>query len=204
LPDLLPFFRLALRYNRRQVAEAGGMLAFKTPDPWQRTPGIKPRYEDVHFERRPPSQRKGTILGIGNRVFDAALAQACQLTDSFAVSHHGETSGLLFVFRTYDRITGNPAQPKSIVLGVFQEKDKFRLLKDWQVLQSLNAITIELKPGSSEENPPARVAPGAQSVLQRAAAAARAALSTLDLPFRQPELELLGIISCSGSKIFYP
>ena len=199
LPDLSPFFRLALRYNRRQVTEAGGMLAFKTPDSWQRTPGIKPRYEDAHFERRPPSQKKGTILGIGSRVFDAALAQACQLTDSYGVSHHGETSGLLFVFRTYDRITGNPAQPKSIVLGVVQERDKFRLLKDWQVLQSLNAITIELKPGSSEDNPTASIPPGDQSALDQAETVARAALPTLDLPFRQPELELLGIISWPSS-----
>jgi superfamily II DNA or RNA helicase len=199
LPDLSPFFRLALRYNRRQVTEAGGMLAFKTPDPWQRAPGIKPRYEDAHFERRLPSQKKGTILGIGSRVFDAALAQACQLTDSYAVSQHGEASGLLFVFRTYDRITGNPAQPKSIVLGILQERDKFRLLKDWQVLQSLNALTVELKPLSNEENPPANVPLGDQSVLQQADTVARAALPTLDLPFRQPELELLGIISCPSS-----
>ena len=37
LPDLAPFFRLALRQNRRQLTETGGVLAFKTPESWQRT-----------------------------------------------------------------------------------------------------------------------------------------------------------------------
>lgn len=195
LVDLAPFFRLALRYNRRQVAEDGAMLAFKTPDSWQRTAGIKPRYDDAHFERRPSSQKKGTILGIGTRIFDTALAQACQLRDSYAVFHYGETSGLLLVYRTYDRITGNPAQPKSVIFGLSQERGKFRLLKDWQVLQSLNALTTELKPLSNAENQPTNVPLGDQSVLQQADTVARASLQELDLPFRQPEIELLGILS---------
>lgn len=204
LPDLAPFFRLALRYNRRQVAEIDGLLGFKTPDPWQRTPGIKPRYEDAHFVRRPSNAKKGTILGIGSRLFDAALEQACKLTESYALSTPADNTDLLFVFRTYDRITGNPAQPKSIVVGVIQEREALRLLKDWQVLQKLNALTAELKPVSSEDNPPTNVPPGDQSLLKRAEQVARAAFPTLDLPFRQPELELLGIISFPSSDIIKP
>ena len=199
LPDLAPFFRIALRFNRRQLTETEGVLAFKTPESWQRTAGIKPRYEDAHFERRPPSLMKGTILGIGSRLFDAALQQACQLTDSYAVmAHHGEPSSLLLVFRTYDRITGNPAQPKSIVLGILNEGGEFRLLKDWQVLQSLNGLSSTMKPTVSEENTPASVLQGDQSLLIKAETVARAAIPSLDLPFRQPELELLGIIACAG------
>lgn len=196
LPDLAPFFRLALRYNRRQVTEAEGMLAFKTPESWQRTPGIKPRYDDAHFARRPPTPKKGTILGIGSRVFDAALQQACQLTPSYALSHQTDKPGVLFVFRTYDRITGNPAQPKSIVLGVHYMGGEFGLYKDWEVLQWLNAISSNLKPLTGEETTPASAAAGDSALLARADAMARAALDSLDLPFRQPELELLGIIAC--------
>lgn len=198
LPDLAPFFRLALRYNRRQVTETDGMLTFKTPEAWQRTPGIKPRYEDAHFDRRRPSPKKGTILGVGSRVFDAALGQACQLTDSYAASHHGESSGLLLVYRTYDRITGNPAQPKSIVLGILHEGGEFRMLKDWQVLESLNAIASTTKSPVAEETPPNSISPGDQDILARADVVARAAIPSLDLPFRQPELELLGIMACAG------
>ena len=57
LPDLAPFFRLALRQNRRQLTETGGVLAFKTPDPGRRR-GVRPRYDDVHFERKQPFRKK--------------------------------------------------------------------------------------------------------------------------------------------------
>jgi superfamily II DNA or RNA helicase len=194
LPDLVPFFRLALRYNRRQLTETDGMLAFKTPEPWQRTPGIKPRYEDAHFERRPPSPKKGTILGIGSRVFDAALEQACHLTASYGVAHHGEDSGLLLIFRTYDRITGNPAQPKSIVLGVLQQGGEFRLLKDWQVLQFLSELASTIRTIADTEDAPDATPPGDRAVLTQGEALLREAFPSLDLPFRAPELELLGII----------
>lgn len=59
LPDLAPFLRLALRYNRRQVTETDGTLAFKTPDAWMRGAGIRPRYEDVRLERTRMSKKKG-------------------------------------------------------------------------------------------------------------------------------------------------
>lgn len=194
LPDLAPFFRLALRYNRRQVTETDGMLAFKTPEPWQRTPGIKPRYEDAHFERRRPSPKKGTILGVGSRVFDAALGQACQLKDSYAASLQGERAGMLLVYRTYDRITGNPAQPKSIVLGVLHEGGEFRMLKDWQVLQSLNELASSVKTTPDTETTSKTSALGDQGLLTHAEVLVRKAFPSLDLPFRAPELELLGII----------
>lgn len=195
LPDLAPFFRLALRCNRRQVSESEGLLAFKTPEAWQGTPGIKPRYEDAHFERRRLSRNRGTILGVGSRIFDAALAQACRMTDSYAVFHLGESARLLLVYRSYDRITGNPAQPKAVVLGILHERGELSILKDWQVLQSLSEIAATVKSLPAEDASAAEVTRGDPSILARADAAARAAIPSLELPFRQPELELLGIIA---------
>lgn len=194
LPDLAPFFRLALRYNRRQLSETGGLLAFKTPEAWLRTAGIRPRYDDVHFERRPPSQRKGTILGVGSRLFDTALTQACQLTDFYAVADGGKHAGLLLVFRAYDRITGNPAQPKSIVLGVHHQKGQARMLKDWQVLELLSELASTIKIAGETESTPNPAAPADQAVLSQAEGLLRDTLPALDLPFRAPEVELLGII----------
>jgi superfamily II DNA or RNA helicase len=194
LPDLAPFFRLALRYNRRQLIETDGVLAFKTPEPWQRTPGVKPRYDDVHFDRKLTSHNKGTILGIGTRLFDTALEQACNLPDSYAASPECDNPGLVIVFRSYDRVTGNPAQPKSIILGVSHIAGNFRLLKDWQVLQSLNQLASTIKPTADTETAPSIALPGDQKILTQAEALVRASFPSLDLPFRAPELELLGII----------
>jgi ERCC4-related helicase len=198
LPDLAPFFRLALRQNRRQLSETEGLLAFKTPESWQRTNGVRPRYDDVHFERKPASRKRSTVLGVGNRLFDAALEQACQLPDSYAAGGEGPDTGLLLVFRCYDRITGNVAQPKTIICGVIREAESMRILKDWQVLHILNELACNLKPMPDSEAAPGGALPGDGEILAQAETVLRQALPTLDLPFRQPELELLGIVARIG------
>ncbi len=195
LPDLVPFLRHSLRFNRRQLTETDGIFSFKTPEPWLRVPGIKHRYEDAHFQRSLPSSKKGTILGIGSRAFDAALDQACQLTYGYARLNQDASSPLLLVFRAYDRITGNPAQPKSIIFGIVRECGDFRLLKDWQVLQALNQFCSELKVLPVDVNAHPTVPQGDPTILSRAESVARSSIPSLALPFRQPELELLGIVA---------
>jgi superfamily II DNA or RNA helicase len=204
LPDLAPFFRLALRQNRRQLAETEGVLAFKTPEAWQQMIGVKPRYDDVHFERKPSSRKKGTILGVGSRLFDAALEQACQLPETYAVGAFGSEMGLCFVFRLYDRITGNVAQPKAIIYGVLREAGSLSILKDWQVLQMLNEVASTIR-SPAEADPATQVAPpGDPETMARAEALLREAIPSLDLPFRQPEIELLGILAGIGQTIRSP
>lgn len=194
LPDLAPFFRLALRHNRRQLTEAEGLLAFKTPESWLRTPGVKPRYDNVHFDRKSPSNKKGTILGIGTRLFDTALEQACHLPDAYALASHDSGPGLLLVFRSYDLVTGNPAQPKSIILGVISEAGSVRLVKDWQVLQLLSTLASNIRSTADTETASNTFIPGEQGILTQAEALLRETIPSLNLPFRQTELELLGII----------
>lgn len=195
LPDLAPFFRLALRHNRRQLTETDGMLGFKTPDVWQKTMGVKPRYDDLQFARRPLSRRRGTVLGIGNRLFDTALAQAQQCSETYSVIASSAQDSILFVFRCYDLITGNIAQPKTIVCGVFAQASSFRILTDGQVLELLNDLAINVRPSPDSDPVSQAVIPGDPNKLHRAEAFLRSALPSLDLPFRQPEVELLGILA---------
>jgi hypothetical protein len=195
LPDLAPFFRLALRQNRRQLTETGGLMAFKTPEPWQRSVGVRPRYDDVHFERNSGSRVKGTILGVGNRLFDSVLEQACQTPDTYAAVSDQGGQNLLLVFRCYDRVTGNPSQPKTVICGVLWEAESIRIIKDWQILRVLNELAPTLRP-STDAEPHTQVAPpGKAEILTRAASLVRDAFRSLDLPFLQPELELLGIVA---------
>jgi hypothetical protein len=79
-------------------------------------------------------------------------------------------------------------------LGVSHIAGNFRLLKDWQVLQSLNQLALTIKPTADTETAPSIALPGDQKILTQAEALVRAAFPSLDLPFRAPELELLGII----------
>jgi ERCC4-related helicase len=195
LPDLAPFFRLALRYNRRQVTESGGSLAFKTPDLWLRSVGVRPRYSDVCFSRKMPAGVKGMTVGVGNRLFDTALEQACQLTGAHTAVDDEPCSGRLFIFRCFDRITGNPGQPQGIICGVFCDDATSVTLKDWEVLCSLNRFAANAKPSPDSELEPIIGPPGNPEMLKRAEVVIRKSLPSLDLPFRQPDLELLGILS---------
>ena len=102
------------------------------------------------------------------------------------------------VFRCYDRITGNLAQPKAIICGVICEVGSIRILKDWQVLQMLNELASTLRPLADSEPVAAAAPPGNAEILTRAEALLREAFPSLDLPFRQPELELLGIVAGIG------
>jgi superfamily II DNA or RNA helicase len=201
LPDLAPFLRLALRNNRRQLSETDGLLAFKTPEPWLQVSGVKPRYDDLHFERRPSSRRKGTVLGVGIRLFDAALAQASRLPDTYSVGAAGSGTGILFVYRCYDRITGNIAQPRTVVYGVFVESKDIRILKDGQVLRILNELASAARSSTDSEPVAEAGPPGDVKTLDRTEALLREALPSFDLPFRQPEVELLGIIAGVGNAL---
>lgn len=131
------------------------------------------------------------------------MEQACGLSESYAAIT-AASSGLLLIFRCYDRITGNLAQPKSIVYGVISEAESIHILKDWQVLQLLNEVAGALKPMTDSETAPVAVPLGKLETLTRAEAELRRALPLLDLPFRQPALELLGIAAGIGPTIRPP
>jgi superfamily II DNA or RNA helicase len=195
LPDLATFFRLALRHNRRLVAESDGALAFKTPEAWLRLPGVKARYDDVHFERKTSAGERGTIVGVGTRLLDAAIGQATQFEDAYAVVAKASEKRLLLVYRCYDLITGNPSQPKSIICGVAVDSSGLRVLKDGDVFRVLNELVNTARLSSESEPVAGSGVSNDGQVLSQSESLIRGAFAVLDLPFRQPELELLGIIS---------
>ncbi|HYD16450.1 MAG TPA: DEAD/DEAH box helicase [Candidatus Nanoarchaeia archaeon] len=193
LPDLGAFFRLALRYNRRQITDADGGLAFKTPDAWIHGAGIRPRYEDVHFERK-RSNKRGTVLGVGSRLFDAALDQASQFQDTYSVVTEEPGTDFLFVFRCFDRITGNVAQPKNMICGVLFSATDVQVVKDWEILSLVNTFAGSLRSVQETESAMTSVSAGEKMQLLRAEAFLRESIPRFDLPFRQPDLELIGVL----------
>jgi superfamily II DNA or RNA helicase len=194
LPDLAPFFRLTLRYNRRQINETDGTLSFKTPDGWLSGPGVRPRYDDVHFDRRRPPRNRGTVLGVGTKLFDSALQQACTLPDSYASSTTDSEAALLVVFRCYDRLTGNPAQPKSAIAGVICSGDNFEIIKDWQVLEIANDLANATRIALDSDANPLVLKPENSELLSHAEDKLRNAVPLLEFPFRQPDVEVLAIL----------
>ena len=134
-------------------------------------------------------------VGVGNRLFDAALEQARKLVGAHTVVADELDAGLFFIYRCFDRITGNPGQPQSIICGVFCEGVTSRILKDWEVLSSLNRLTVNAKSSPDLESETATGRPGCTEALKTAEVALREYFPFLDLPFRQPDLELLGVVS---------
>ncbi len=102
---------------------------------------------------------------------------------------------MLLVYRCYDRITGNPSQPKSIICGVIDNSLGRHVLKDGEVLRVLNELANTIKPTTDADPVLGVVAPGDRQVLSQSEALLREAFPTLDLSFRQPDLELLGIVA---------
>lgn len=193
LPDLAPFFRLALRQNRRQLTERDGVMSFTTPVAWQGKPGVRHRYEDVHLNRK-VSGKRGTVLGVGSRLFDVALDQACQLSDAVASVRKPKKDRTLVIFRCFDRITGNPAQPSSIIAGVVFDSEESRVVKDWEVLAMLNELADLVRPQVDGDVPPKIITKGSPDFLSMGEELLRDSFPKLDLPFRQPDLELLGVV----------
>ena len=200
LPALEPFFRLALRYNHRQVTEKEGRLSFKTPEEWNKHAGIKARYEGIHFVRKVKGKDKGHVLGIGMKVFDCALNQAQGMAASCASLPKGSLSGTLCVYRCFDRITGDPAKPSGIVCSVLLEDGSARLLRDSETMELLNQLVPTLK-GWNDLEGHFREGPGGDpELLKRARSIVEEKLSDLGLPFRQPDLELTGILCSTDSQ----
>ena len=103
------------------------------------------------------------------------------------------------MFRCFDRITGNVAQPKTVVCGVaFQDRTP-RMLKDWEVLAVTNKLAANARPALDSDAGCKTVPAGDETLLKEAESLLRGQMSSLDVPFRQPDLELLVILQLKGT-----
>lgn len=194
LPALEPFFRLSLRANRRQVSEQNGCWSFITPESWQTELGIRPRYDDVHFNRKLVGRHGGTVLGVGQKLFDCALNRARKSEAVLAVVNG--PPGTVFVFRVFDRVTSSVITPASIIVAISRMAGRLELLDDAATLLLLNDFAVSVKPSS--EGPPLPSLQDAGQTIAIVNEELRSKLPLVQVPFRRPETELLGIVVCGG------
>jgi ERCC4-related helicase len=194
LPDLANFFKLSLRCNRRQVIEDDkGHISFKTPESWSKRRGVKPRYDHIKFGRSKNKDSQKTILGIGSAVVDMAIDDACSFTETFGILDSSKKPEELFVFRCFDKITGNVAQPKSIICGVLKSTDKLRVLRDQDVFECLNSISAIVKL-QNDHSPFSELDGIEQADTNAIRKEVIAGLPSLEVPFKAPDVELIGVI----------
>ena len=138
LPDLEPFFYGALLKNRRRPDREGGSFSFRTPDAWLGAPGVRPRYNDLIFHRRPRDvEESRRIVGVGHQAFDQALSQA--LEREGALTLFRESVHPLAVFQVQDAVTSRTGYLRQVIVGVTADDcGALHLLRDEQVLDLLN------------------------------------------------------------------
>lgn len=191
LPDLRPFFQTILTLNNRRPRESEQGMSFKTPEAWL-ADGVRRNYEDVVFDRTVTgTDAAQRVLGVGHKAVDEAVWQARAFEDHISVFSADGFERPIFVFRIWDRVTGLDTTLRAVVIGVETVRQTGQvagLLKDWVLLLRLNKFT---KPRSSEHRPdPTETA----AHLKNAMDAVRAALNSLDLPFKIPEVELNAVL----------
>lgn len=197
LPALRPFITQMLTlYNRRWREDADG-LSFKTPEAWLKNPGISVTYSGMIFDRQ-QSGRDGMrrIMGVGHRVVDAALAAAKAGDGSVAMIPDDVLPKPLFVFRIYNRVTGDSGSVRTCAAGVEldpADSAKSLVLPDWKLLDRLNVISERRGGWRKRQAARPNDLGGVVTGLAQAASILEERIRELDLPFRHPALEAVNL-----------
>ena len=190
LPDLIPFFKGMLGYNRRRPEINDDAFTFRTPEAWIDSPGIRTRYEGLIFHRNPRDQDEAKrIVGVGHQAFDKALAQAKEFADVFAVI--AGLSEPVAVFQFQDAVTNQSGHVRQVIAGMSLSADgELLLLRDDELLGILNRWRPDIKPSMAEA---AAFKDAALSFLNDTRRHISSRLDELRLPFIKPVINDLAL-----------
>ena len=142
LPDLMPFFQNVLTLNRRRPKVDGASLSFRTPDEWLTSHAIRKTYDNLLFDRKAPSQ--ADLMGIGHPLLEKALHQAERLAGT--VCSVDGIADPMMVLDVSSRVTDLATQSRRVIVGITGSVGSFKLLRDWEVLRSLNRCNLKAEP----------------------------------------------------------
>ena len=95
------------------------------------------------------------MLGVGHILFDIALDEARNLPVGVTLVE-GIPAPLLII-AVEDEVTGTGSLVHRLIFGITEKEGKFRVLRDWELLQVLNAVAPGTLPKgiptSSERGP---------------------------------------------------
>ncbi|MCP4612936.1 MAG: DEAD/DEAH box helicase [Planctomycetes bacterium] len=197
LPDLKPFFVSMLHLNRRRVQENEQGISFKTPEEWLVEPAILTGYQNMLFDRNEITESSTEhLLGIGHRLVDYAIDQACNLTSCITILPREVLDGTLCIFRIYDRVTSGSRIHSSVICGIQSTNAKsLEVLNDWKLLKKLNEIS-SIRPSRDEPTEKVEQNRDVLPIILKAERACKEHIVNSDIDFLRPECELLAVI-CS-------
>ncbi|WP_217998592.1 DEAD/DEAH box helicase [Novosphingobium naphthalenivorans] len=189
LPDLERFFTQTVGRHGRRVFRRDGGLEIRTPDDWKaRSYALRDKYEGLVFDRSLRGANAASrVLGIGHPLFDIALDDA-QDIPTRAASVEGLDRPVL-ILAVEDEVTGTGSLVHRLIFGVTEKDGKIEVLRDWELLQVMNALTVKSPPGAGSATE------GAEAVIEHLKQAFDASLSshasTLRRPISWPEMLFL-------------
>jgi ERCC4-related helicase len=189
LPELERFFTQAVSRHGRRIFRRDDGLEIRTPDSWKsRSYALRDKYEGLVFDRGLRGANAASrVLGVGHLLFDIALEDA-QNVPARVASVEGLKAPLLIV-TVEDEVSGSGTLVHSLIFGVTEKDTKIEILRDWELLRALNALTPK---GSPDER---MLGGDTESVLERLKQAFDADLSlhasTLRRPVSWPEMRVL-------------
>ena len=195
LPDLKLFFVGMLQLNRRRVQENEQGISFKTPEEWLVEPAILNAYQNMLFDRNRITENSTEyLLGVGHRLVDCAINQACNLTSCVAVLPKEAIDGTLCIFRIYDRVTSGSRIHSPIICGILSNNNGHsEVLNDWKLLKKLNEIS-SVRLSRDEPNERIEKCQESMQMIAKSEAVCKEYIINSDIDFLSPEVELLAVI----------
>lgn len=186
LPDLERFFIQTVGRHGRRIFRRDDGLEIRTPDDWKaRSYALRDKYEGLVFDRSLRGANAASrVLGIGHPLFDIALDDA-QDIPTRAASVEGLDRPVL-ILAVEDEVTGTGSLVHRLIFGVTEKDGKIDVLRDWELLQVMNALTVKSPSGAGPATD------GAEAVMEHLKQAFDASVSshasTLRRPISWPEM----------------
>ena len=146
LPDLEKFFTHAVSRHGRRVFRREDGFEIKTPDEWKaRSYAVRDKYEGLVLNRNLRGTNAASrVLGVGHILFDIALAEGRGLPASLACV--GGLAAPMLILAVEDEVTGTGALVHQLIFGVMEKEGEPLVLRDWELLQKLNAVLVGSMP----------------------------------------------------------
>ena len=138
LPDLKEFVKGAVQRHGRRVRTEEKGLAFLSPPAWiKRHYSVRDKYDSLVFDRRMRgADVMRRVLGVGHPVVDTALSEALDL--EVRIAEVAALKDPLLVISVEDQVTGTGAQAHRLIFGVREQNGAWRVLRDWELLRTVN------------------------------------------------------------------
>lgn len=194
LPDLLPFFQNLLAFNRRRPKAEGPALSFRTPEEWLTSHAIRRQYDNLLFDRNLP-RGTGDLMGVGHPLMEKALQQASRLHGVFCVADG--IPAPLQVIAVSNKVTGTEGGARRLTFGITGQPGKMSLLRDWEVLRTLNQCALKAEPAPNLDGRAER----ARAWLEHAKQETSALLAGEELPLATIRIEPIAILWVDNKEV---